>query len=65
MLIKSNIYHSNWNGKVKFGMIKAKGELINRNISWIMISFDNDKINILLVNKLIKKYNRIMWYWNY
>ena len=24
-------------------MIKAKGELINRNISWIMISFDNDK----------------------
>jgi len=34
-------------------MIKAKGELINRNISWIMISFDNDKINILLVNKYI------------
>ena len=35
-------------------MIKAKGELINRNISWIMISFDNDKINILLVNKYSK-----------
>ena len=34
-------------------MIKEKGELINGNISWIMISFDNDKINILLVNKCI------------
>ena len=32
-------------------MIKEKGELINRKLSWIMISFDNDKINILLVNK--------------
>ncbi len=32
---------------------KKKAELINRNISWIMISFDNDKINILLVNKCI------------
>ena len=32
-------------------MIKEKGELIKLKISWIMISFDNDKINILLVNK--------------
>ena len=37
----------------KFRMIKEKGELINRKISWIIISFDNDKINILLVNKCV------------
>ena len=35
----------------KFRMIKEKGELINRKISWIMVSFDNDKISIILVNK--------------
>jgi len=34
-------------------MIKEKGELINRKVSWIMISFDNVSINILLVNKYI------------
>ena len=37
-------------------MIKAKGELINRNISWIMISFDNDKINILHYNRTLDIY---------
>lgn len=37
----------------KFTMIKEKAEVINRKISWIMISFDSDKINILLVNKCV------------
>ena len=34
----------------KFEMIKIKGGLINRKISWIMISLDNDKTDIILVN---------------
>ena len=35
-------------------MIKEKGELINRKVSWIMISIlNNVSINILLVNKYI------------
>ena len=34
-------------------MIKEKGELMNRKISWIIISFDIDNINILLVSKYV------------
>ena len=32
----------------KFRMIKGKEGLINGKISWIIISFDNDKTSILL-----------------
>ena len=41
----------------QFNMIKGKGGLINGKISWIIISFDKDKIDILLLNKNIIKYN--------
>ena len=44
-------------------MIKEKGELINRKVSWIMISFDNVSINILLVNKYIIQYHIILSYY--
>ena len=37
----------------KFRMIKGKEGLINGKISWIIISFDNDKTSILLTNKPI------------
>ena len=32
-------------------MIKENGEVMDRKISWIIISFDNDKTNVLLVSK--------------